>query len=538
MTSSHPAVCIEALQDPACYAHPVDAVERLETHGNWILLAGEYAYKIKKPVNFGFMDFSTFEQRRFYCEEEVRLNQRLAPELYLRVEPITGTPEAPRMGGDGEAFEYAVMMRRFGHDQRLDAVLERGELVPEAIEQLAADIARFHARAPQAAGDSGYGDPAGLRAMASENFRDCRAHLSDEDQALLSTVEALSDARLEGLVDTLEARRRAGRVRECHGDLHLGNLVLHDGRVQAFDCIEFNADFRWIDTASELAFLSMDCKYRGRPDLAARWIDSYLEVSGDYAAVPLLGFFEAYRAMVRAKVRLLRASQRDNADDAAQDRREARGYIDLARASLEAGRGRILLTMGLSASGKSQLARALVPALPAIRLRSDVERKRLFGLDPLAATGAELGGGIYTAEASERTYGHLAELAGSIASSGSDVIVDATFLEGARREQFRRLADEQGLGFGILCAEAPLEVLEARIRARQQAGNDPSEADATVLRDQRARMDPLSDAERALAVIVDTTQPLDGEALARRIRALPAGLVPAGDGVTGSSGTR
>ena len=528
MPNPEAALDIEALKNPDCYPHPVASVETIETHGNWILLAGDYAYKIKKPVDLGFMDFSTLEKRRFSCEEEIRLNCRLAPAIYHEVLGITGSPEAPRMSGEGEPFEYAVQMTRFDNEQRLDRCLARGELSAEALDRLAEDIAAFHADAPNtvadtadtAEGNNRYGDPDALHEMSADNFRDCRRLLPEGDQALLSEVEALSEARFQQLAETLAARQQQGHVRECHGDLHLANLVFHEDRIQAFDCIEFNPDFRWIDTANEAAFLTMDLKYRGRPDLASRWLNAYLEASGDHQAVPLLGFFEAYRAMIRAKVTLIRASQHPGSEEATREEAAARAYIQLAHNSLETGRGRIIIMMGLSASGKSHIARQLVQALPALRLRSDVERKRLFGLDTLADTRAEIDSGIYTPEASRQTYQRLADLARLIASAGYTVIVDATFLQKPHRERFRQLAADNKLGFTILHTGAPLEVLEARIRQRQAHGTDPSEADITVLHAQRDEIEALSEAEASHSLTIDTTRPTDIKAVSRRIRAM------------------
>ncbi|MEA5446816.1 AAA family ATPase [Gammaproteobacteria bacterium AB-CW1] len=527
MSQKETGLRIEALDNPACYPHPVDSVERIETHGNWILLAGEYAYKIKKPVDLGFMDFTSLEKRRFYCEEEIRLNRRLAPALYHRVVNISGTAEAPRIDGDGEPFEYAVLMSRFDHGQRLDHRLARGELIPESLDELARDIAVFHADAPAATPDGDtepqYGDPAALQAMAADNFRDCCRLLPETDHPRLQSVEALSEARFKALAEQLESRRREGRVRECHGDLHLGNLVFHQNRIQAFDCIEFNPDFRWIDTANEVAFLSMDLKYRGRPDLVSRWLNAYLEASGDHQAIPLLGFYEAYRAMIRAKVNLIRASQHPDSEAADTERQAARDYIELARASLKPGQGRILITMGLSASGKSHIAQQLIQALPALRLRSDVERKRLFGLDPLQASGAEVDAGIYTPEASRQTYQRLADLALLIARAGYTVIVDATFLQRPGRDHFRQLASDNNLGFAILHTHAPIDVLETRIKKRQATGKDPSEANIEVLHVQHQRMDPITETEAPYALDIDTTQALSPAALAKRVRDLEQG---------------
>lgn len=508
---SEPAsgICIDSMRDPACFPHDVHDVEVLETHGNWIVLAGEYAYKIKKPVDFGFMNFSSLERRRFYCEEELRLNRRLAPDLYHRVVPITGSFETPRIDGKGEALEYAVVMTRFEHAQRLDAVLRRDELTGEALERLGREIAAFHSQAPATDSRDPYSTPEQLHGMVADNFRDCRKLLKNEDQAFLAKVEAVAEEKFRSLEKLLSSRVQAGCIRECHGDLHLGNLVFHEGRIQAFDCIEFNPEFRWIDTANEAAFLSMDLRYRGCPELAGRWLNAYLEHSGDYEAVPLLGFYESYRAMIRTKVALLRAEQQPGTESAERERQSARDYMKLAHERLQPGEGGILLMMGLSASGKSRLARELVPRLPALCLRSDVERKRLFGLDPLADSGARLDAGIYSAEATQKTYQRLAGLAVSVANAGWTVIIDATFLSRSARDRFRTLAAEHELAFGVIQADAPLSTLEERIRKRKAAGTDASEADVAVLHRQLERMDPLDPEERQDSLIVPTDQEVD-----------------------------
>ena len=518
MTQSEQKTFIAALQEPARYPHPVSRVQLFETHANWILLAGDYGYKIKKPVDFGFLDFSSLAARKFFCEEEIRLNQRLAPELYLRVVPITGSYDDPQPDGEGEAIEHAVLMRRFDPEQRLDHCLARGEVQRDALDAFAADIARFHHDIPPADANTPYGAPQKLREQTHDNFVDVREQLpADDDRALLDRVEKASQQAFEALCNRLDARKADGHIRECHGDLHLGNLVFSEGRIRAFDCIEFNAELRWIDTASEIAFLLMDLRFRGRADLAARWRSFYLEWSGDYGCEPLLPFYEAYRAMVRARVAALTAAQQEGEEKDAEVER-ARSYLRCADAALQPRSGRIVITHGLSGSGKSRVAMALTEQLGALRLRSDVERKRLFGLDPLAQGDAGVGEGIYSAEFTDRTYQHLASRAAELAANGATVIVDATFLERDRRQQMRSAADDARVPVCILHVEAPLAILEERIRKRAATGGDASEADAEVLHHQLAQADPLSADERERVIAVDTSQDVDAAALAARIR--------------------
>lgn len=520
-----PPTLIDTLRQPARYAHPVTEVEVIETHANWVLLAGDYAYKIKKPVDFGFLDFSSLEKRRHFCEEELRLNRRQAPELYLRVVPISGSPDDPVLDGDRAAFEYAVQMTRFDHAQRLDRRLQRGEVSVEDMDRLAEDIAAFHDSIPVATADSGRGNPESVWSDADDNFKSCRERLSGEAAERLREVETLSRRAYEAIRPLLEQRRDGGHVRECHGDLHLGNLVHYDGRVHAFDCIEFNPALRWIDTANEIAFLLMDLHARGEDALAARWRNHYLECSGDYGAAALLPFFQAYRAMVRAKVALLAAEQKDG-DDAAADRARAIEYLDIAADFLQPRGGGVVLMHGLSGSGKSVLARQLVETLPALCLRSDVERKRLFGLPPLAHSGSAVGGGLYDRRAGERTYDRLAELAQSLAAGGETVIVDATFLQAARRRQLRHAAEDAGVPWAMVHADAPPEVLVDRVRRRSAAGSDASEAGEEVLAQQRHRLQPLDPAEGGRCITVDTSRPVDAAALAAALRDILASHAP------------
>jgi len=507
---------VRSLEAPERYPHAVDRVERIETHGNWILLAGECAYKIKKPVEFDFMDFSSLDRRRHFCEEEVRLNRRLAPAIYLRVAAITGSSTHPVIDGDGTPIEYAVVMQRFDPEQRLDRRLERGELQHTDLDALAVDMARFHAGLPAASTDSGYGAPDTLRQQADDNFAACAQHLQGPDADMLQGARTRSDAFFEAHQDHFASRQQDGFVRECHGDLHLGNLTLHADRIQAFDCIEFNPALRWVDTANDIAFLLMDLRYRGHDELAARFRNRYLEWAGDYDAVPLLPFYESYRAMVRAKVALLTADQEDDRERIEQHYDAARRHIALADALLTAGNGRIIVTCGLSGSGKSVVAERLGEVLPAVRLRSDVERKRLFGLDPLSETESEPDAGIYSAQATVQLYDHLAETAARLARHGEVVIIDATFLHTEQRERVREAAAEAGVPFQVVFAHAPQNVLEERIRARAQSGGDASEADVDILHRQQARAQ-LPNPEDSDVYAVNTTAPVDTEDLAERL---------------------
>ena len=497
---------IQSLQKPQIFDHPSGGFELVETHISYVLLVGPFAYKFKKPVNFGFLDFTTLEKRRFYCEEELRLNKRLAPELYLAVVAVTGTEDAPRLGGPGAPIEYAVKMRRFPGTAQLDQVLARGELTPGLVEALARAIAKFHGQAEIASPDTPYGSASEVGKYALENFAQIGTGPEEIDaRNALPSLRAWTETQLERHRDLIDARKRQGRVRQCHGDLHLTNMVLMDGEIVVFDGIEFNSALSFVDVMSEIAFLLMDLEVRQRPDLASIFLNRYLEETGDYEGLPLLKLYLVYRSMVRAKVAYLeyRAGTGKAACLARYDR-----HLVLARRYAEPHPpGLILLTHGFSGSGKTVHSAALIPRLGALRIRSDVERKRLAGLSAEAKTESAVTAGMYDAAMTERTYERLKDLAGIVSGCGIPVIVDATFLARARREEFAALARSLGAPLRILDFRAGEATLRARIRQRGAEGHDASEADLAVLDHQLRGQEPLTPHEQALTLHWDTECP-------------------------------
>jgi aminoglycoside phosphotransferase family enzyme/predicted kinase len=491
------APLVAALAHPRCYPHPVRAVRLVETHISWVLLTGRYAYKIKKPLDLGFLDFSTLAARRRHCLAELRLNRRLAPELYLDVVAIRGSLRRPRIGGRGRAIEYAVRMREFPQRALASRMLARGAFTATHVDALAQRIAAFHAAAPVAPRHA----KAQVLAPALQNFAQARALFRGRrERRALDALERWTRREHAALRPRLAARRARGFVRECHGDLHLGNIVVLGGRPIAFDCIEFSAALRRIDVASEVAFLFMDLMDRGRPDLAWRFLDRYLADTGDYEALALLRYYSVYRAMVRAKIHALRAHQAPRGSpERARLLAAARGYLRLAERLARRGRVALLVTHGLSGSGKTTGTQSLLERLGAIRVRSDVERKRLFGLAPLARSGSAPGRGLYTAAANEATYRRLAELAETVLEAGYPVIVDAAFLRRAERERFAALARRLRVPFVLLDFDAPERVLRRRILRRARGRADASEASLAVLELQCARREPLAPHERRAA---------------------------------------
>jgi aminoglycoside phosphotransferase family enzyme/predicted kinase len=511
---------IAALKQPAAYAHPVAGVRLIETHISWLLLTGAYAYKIKKPVDFGFLDFSTLEKRRFYCLEELRLNRRLAPELYLDVVPITGSHRQPHVHGTGGAIEYAVKMRQFDDANLLNRLIEAGRLEPWHIDRLAAKLASLHAGIPRSTAADAHGMPEKIHAAAVQNFTQIRSSLEQPaDVRALDDLETWSLQSSAKLRDTFLRRKREGFVRECHGDAHLGNIVLIDGNPTLFDCIEFNEDLRWIDVISELAFTVMDVAVRQHPELAFRLLNQYLEITGDYAGLALFDFYRLYRAMVRAKIATL--SQIDIAEPArrASLMGQYRRYIDYALGVMQRDKPVLLITHGLSGSGKSYVSARLAECLQLIRLRSDVERKRLCGHAADADTRSGVATGIYSADISEATYRHLGETARWLLTSGLSVIVDASFLQRSDRLALKSLAESLQADYCVLDLQASADTLRERIRERLSKRLDPSEANLEVLDHQLQIHEPLTEEELEFTIPVDTSQNPQWDALITSIRA-------------------
>jgi aminoglycoside phosphotransferase family enzyme/predicted kinase len=507
---------IAALMRSGSYDHPVKKCELIETHASWVILTGAFAYKIKKPVDLGFLDFSTLEKRRFCCEEELRLNRRFAPEIYLGLAPVFGTAEQPKWIGSGKAIEYAVKMIQFPQESQLDRALAGGNLRPGHMDAFARLIACVHQRIAVAGADCNFGNPDHIRKPVLDNFFQIRRHIP-EGKLLepLAELEDWTQAGLNALEPVFVQRKSDGFIRECHGDLHLRNLAWINDAPVVFDCIEFNPDLRWIDIISDAAFLVMDLQDRHQPRLAHRFLNLYLENTGDYPGLRVLQFYLTYRALVRAKVNAIRALQPGSNGQQAEAERDFFDYLQLAMRYAGPGRPLLIITHGMSASGKSTLTQPILEHLEAIRIRSDVERKRLFGMEPDTDGNAVIGEGIYTDEATERTYARLAELAGRIMDAGYPVMVDAAFLNSDQRQRFQRLAAAKQVPYIVLKFTASPETLRHRIVERQK---NISDADPAVLEHQLRNHQPLSASEILYTLEIDTESPIDAKNLSEKIR--------------------
>jgi len=432
----------------------------------------------------------------------LRLNRRLAPDIYLDVLALHASPQGPQWGGTGEVLDYAVRMRRFDEAGRLDHVCARGELRAVHLSDLADTLVRLHQAADRASPDTRFGEPTQVMAPMLDNFTDLTGMLKpplDTDAlARLTRLQTWTQAQFKQLAPLMHARQLGGCVRECHGDLHLANLVLINDRVRLFDCLEFNQDLRWIDMVSDIAFAYIDLLEHGQPGLANWWLNEVFSHNGDYQGALLLRFYAVYRCLVRAKVAAIRARQQHTNTSAVL------ADITLAERLSAPHPLQLCITHGLSGCGKTFLTDQFLQKdgqVPTLRLRADVERKRLFKLDRNTHTASGVDAGIYAPEAHTRVYAHLRDLAASLLSAGWSVLVDATFLKRADRDVFRDLAAQQNASFVILAPQARPEQLRARILARNAQGTDASEATLAVLAQQLHEVEPLASDELHVFVL-------------------------------------
>ena len=507
------------MQTPAAYAalHAVEGViDCRETHVSWVFLTGAYAYKVKKPVRLSFLDYSTAARREWFCREELRLNRRFAPGLYLDTVPIAGRPGAPRVGAcDAAAFEHALRMVQFDPGQELSHLLQTQEIAPAEIARLAADLWCVHDSAVLADPDGPFGAPARLHRVTLDNFDEIARALPVVPGSGLGRLQADVEQWFSRLESRMELRKREGRVRECHGDLHCGNVVRWGDRLVAFDALEFDPALRFIDVANDLAFLSMDLAVQQCEALRSTLLDAWTTASGDYAAIELLPYYETYRALVRAKVAALRDGQARGAATATAAL--AHRYLEWAGARSTRRAPTLVVMVGLSGSGKTWLARRIAEAIGALQVRSDVERKRLAGLAPLASSRSAPDAGLYTQDFTRRTYARLAECVRSCLSGGESVVVDAANLRRREREAFVRIAADLGASAQLVHCQAPLEVLRERVAARSAAGTDASEATVALLERQPSYWEALSEAERLITLEVDTSRPGQVDAAVHRL---------------------
>ncbi|MCC5898818.1 MAG: AAA family ATPase [Phormidium sp. BM_Day4_Bin.17] len=493
--SSFPKL-IQQMQEPEFYPHPVtQPIQLKQTHGSFVLLTGEFVYKVKKSVDLGFFDYSTVEKRGHFCQEELRLNQRGAPGIYLAVLPITQEGDRFHLNGDGEPVEYALKMRQFPKDNLFLDLLDRGELTLNHMEELGRIVADYHAQAPTNAEIAKFGEVAAIREAIDDNYRYTQAYIGRvQTQQQFDDTKAYSDRIFAEHPDWFEQRIREGKIRNCHGDLHLRNIALWGNRILLFDCIEFNQAFRYVDVMYDVAFTVMDCHARGRRDLGNAFLNTYLETTGDWQGLRVLPLYLSRQAYVRAKVTsFLLDDESVSPEDKQAAATAAAEYYHLAWEYTQSQSGRIIMMSGLSGSGKSTQARKIARELDGIQIRSDAVRKHLAGV-ALQERGPQA---IYSREMSDRTYSRLAELGAILAELGWIVILDAKYDRRRWRDKVHQRSQAAGIPLQIVHCHAPLEVLEQRLRQRS---GDIADATADLLASQLEQAEDFTPEERSLLV--------------------------------------
>jgi aminoglycoside phosphotransferase family enzyme/predicted kinase len=506
---------IQSLQKADVYPHLAANIEIIETHISWVILTGIFAYKIKKELTLSFLDFGTLQNRKHFCEEEMRLNRRWAPDLYLDVVPICGSAERPSFGGGGPVIEYALKLRQFPQQAQLDRQLDAGHLGEADMHELAETIATMHGNAARVVFPGAEPALQQVGAPMLENF----SYIGKtSDLLLVRRLESWTRQSLENLHNVLISRHQDGYVRECHGDLHLKNLVRLSSGIVPFDGIEFSESLRNIDVISDITFLVMDLVARARQDLASVFVNRYLERSGDYSGMATFGLYFVYHCLVLAKVAAIRSTERAAGPEQDADIATMKHYLVVAARWIRQGRPILIVMHGLSGSGKTWLSSKLLSALPAIRIRSDVERRRSFGLAASVNSGSAPGEGIYTDQAKSSVYRQLFQMAGRLLQSGFNVIIDASFLQKAARDDAAACAQTHQSSLVIVETVAQEATLFDRVRRRKASRTDASEAGSAVLEYQQLHSEPITRTERKMTLSVATDKAVDVDRLVKDIR--------------------
>jgi len=483
---------LEFLTNPKSYPHPTSAkIRHLETHISHIFLCGEYAYKLKKGLDLGFLDFTSLEKRKFYCEEELRLNSIFAPEIYLDVVPIYKHEGQLSFQKDGEVVEYLLKMREFNQEDIFSSIVERDDFSTDLFTELAQKLARVHQKAASNAAISAYASPENIRKIADQNFAQTHQYIGRcLSKVSFERIRKFTLSFIEENDLLFKSRQESGRIRECHGDLHLNNICIYKGEIQFFDRIEFNKEFRNIDVIYDLAFLIMDLHHKNQRALATRVMNEYLEQTGDYKGAALLSFYASLRAYIRGKVTSFRLN---NVDISPEEKdniiEEATSYFDLAESYAAKKKPGLYITCGLSGSGKSTVARRIAAKEEFMIIRSDAMRKHLTAV-PLYEKGPE---SIYKSEVSVATYNKLIELADFLTDYGVSVLLDAKFDKKELRSRALELAERKNLNFKILYCHASPDELKNRLRER---AGDVSDADASLIDRQVKDFDDFSPKEK------------------------------------------
>ncbi len=501
---------IDGLKNPEAFDPKVDEVKVLQTHISVVFLVGKFVYKIKKPVNLGFLDFSTIEKRRHYCNEEVRLNKRLCPDIYLDVVTVTEKGGRIAIGGEGTVIDYAVLMKRMPASGMLDVMLENNEVTKDHVATIAQKLAQFYTKARTGKGVDEFGTAEAISVNTTENFDQSVKYVGETiSREVYNDIKAYTEDFIVEEGDLIQSRIEGGYIREGHGDLHARNICIADDQVYIYDCIEFNERFRIGDVADDIAFLAMDLDFHLEPGLGKHFVNEYIHHTNDTGLIKMLIFYSCYHAYVRGKVLSFEIDEsKISQDEKRRARDEARLYFALSHHYAVSDKRSFLgITFGPSGTGKSALAEPLAEELGAMLISSDVVRKELFGMKPDEHEYGIPGAGIYSKEASIRTYDEIFKRAMINLKKGRSVVLDATFLIPKERSRAKDLAREAGARFFIIeTTLCPEEVVKKRIVERMEKGSY-SDATVDIYNKQRGYMKPLLELEREFTISVDTTAP-------------------------------
>jgi hypothetical protein len=507
MTAANLPALIQQMLQPGFYPHAVtEPIQLIQTHVSYVLLTGDYAYKLKKPVNFGFLDYSSLEKRQHFCQEELRLNQRGAGELYLEVLPVTVTGEQYKLGGTGEAVEYALKMRQFPQESLFSSLFAQGKLNETLLEDLGRVVAQYHALAETNDYIRSFGEVPQVRASIDENYDQTEKYIGGpQTQLQFDETKQYTDKFFTERIELFKSRIANNYVRECHGDLHLRNIALWHDKILLFDCIEFNEPFRFVDVMFDIAYAVMDLEAQQRPDLSNAYLNAYVEQTGDWEGLQVLPLYLSRQSYVRAKVTSFLLDDPGVPTEVKEEAaKTAAEYYRLAWQYTQPQQGQLILMSGLSGSGKSTTAKSLARQLGAIHLRSDAVRKHLGGISVWERGSDDL----YTPEMTEKTYTRLLTLGIILANQGWKVILDAKYDRQHLRQDAIAQAEKHQLPLQIIHCTAPLEVLQERLVNRT---GDIADATADLLVSQLKQAEPFTDKEQPYVTVLDTTQPLQSQ---------------------------
>jgi hypothetical protein len=514
---THPNL-VGSMMDPTFYPQPVEHVELIQTHISYIFIAGDFVYKVKKPVNFGFLDFTSLEKRQYFCEKEIELNRRLAPQAYLEVIPVYADSLGKlRLGkGPGEIVEYTVMMIKLPQDRMLKHLLSKKKAGIPEMKRIAEKIAHFHSKADTGGNIDEMGRADLVKFNWDENFEQTKKYI---DVVLtLEKYDFIHDyvhSFMEREKFLFERRIIEQKIRDCHGDLHLEHICLTDGIV-IFDCIEFNERFRYSDTASEVAFLAMDLDFNGYSNYADVFVEKYIEKSGDRDLALLLNFYRCYRAYVRAKVVNFRLDESELSQGDYEALSETAGkYYDLAfRYAAKPTKPVFILFAGLMGTGKSVLSKRIAPFLNAEIIRTDVLRKEMLNLDLAERHFEDFGQGIYSEQISENTYDLALKKAQQIIVNGKSVIIDASYKRRKERQKAQEMAQRLGVDFFIIECVCPESEIRKRLERRLNKKTEPSDGRWQLYELQKGDFEKinergLNETQERKHIVIDTCLPID-----------------------------